>query len=310
MPGTYPPAPPTLSGDLLTISRFLQSPTAIRRRLRTIADLRFVADQLLTGRYRSSGGAVLYEVSEPITNTRAVTAVSPGSEYPRDTPASGTAALAAVSKWGEAVRVTDEQLKRSVYMGQEIDRSLRKLLNTVIQKIDQMTIAAIAASVTQTQAVTASWDDSSATILRDIEYGKAVIKGLNMGYKPDTILMSDTRYAEFISDEKIATLRKRESSDNPVYTGEIEVVAGLKIVSTETANLPTEDVWVLDSTQLGGMADETDVDPGYTVSEMGIQVQTKRIPEVDAWDMWARRITVPIVQETGAAIRLTGTAGS
>ncbi|MGV9779716.1 Uma2 family endonuclease, partial [Streptosporangium sp. NPDC003464] len=31
---------------------------------------RFISDQILTQRFRSSGGAVLYEVSEPIFNTR------------------------------------------------------------------------------------------------------------------------------------------------------------------------------------------------------------------------------------------------
>src|SRR5437764_13589765 len=123
MPGPYPPAPPTLSGDLVTISRLLTSPTLLLRRLRTLAELRFVSDRILTARYRSSGGAILYEQSEPIVNTRAVEAVAPGSEYPRDTPGAGTATLSAVSKWGQAVPLTDEQLKRSVYMGQELSRS-------------------------------------------------------------------------------------------------------------------------------------------------------------------------------------------
>lgn len=311
MPGTYPPAPGTLSGDLLSIHRLLQSPTQIRRRLRTLADLRFIADQLLTQRFRSSGGAVLYEVSEPVYNTREVNAVSPGGEYPRDTTADGTAAMAAVSKWGQAVRVTDEKLKRSVYMGEEIDRSLRKLLNTVIRKVDRLTIAAIAAAVTQTQAATAVWSDlTNATILRDIERAVGVVEDLDQGYKPDTILMSTGRYAEFVSDDKINNLRRRETTENPVYSGEIEVIAGLTILKTSSGNLPTDDVWILDSKQLGGMADETEVDPGYTVAEMGVQVQTDRIKNVDAWDMWARRITVPVVQEPGAAIRITSTAGS
>jgi hypothetical protein len=311
MPGTYPPAPGTLSGDLLTIHRLLQSPTQIRRRLRTLADLRFVADQLLTQRFRSSGGAVLYEVSEPVYNEREISAVTPGAEYPRDTTANGTAATAAVSKWGQAVRVTDEKIKRSVYMGEEVDRSLRKLLNTVIRKVDRLTIAAIAAAVTQTQTATAVWSDlTSATILRDIERAVGVVEDLDQGYKPDTILMSTGRYAEFASDDKINNLRRRETTENPVYTGEIEVIAGLTILKTSSGNLPTDDVWILDSKQLGGMADETEVDPGYTVAEMGVQVQTERIAKADAWDMWARRLTVPVVQEPGAAIRITSTAGS
>jgi hypothetical protein len=269
-----------------------------------------VADQLLTQRFRTTGGAVSYEISEAIYNTREVNAVSPGAEYPRDTPGTGTAALAAVSKWGQAVRVTDEQIKRANPPGDVIDRALRKLLNTIIRKVDRVTIAAIASAVTQTSAATAAWGTSSATMLLDLETAIAEVEDLDQGYKLDTALMSTTKYAQLVSDDKIATLRRREATDNPVYSGTIEVIAGLKVIKTSTGNLPSDDVWLLDSQQLGGMADETELDPGYSVAEMGVQVQTKRISEVDAFDLWGRRITVPVVQEPSAAIRITATAGS
>jgi hypothetical protein len=73
-----PGGPPTLSGDTVSISRFLQSPQALQRRLRNYQDLRFVADQILTQRFRSQGGAVLYEQSEPFVTDRAVEGVGPG----------------------------------------------------------------------------------------------------------------------------------------------------------------------------------------------------------------------------------------
>src|SRR5438045_7760066 len=117
MPGTYPAAAPTLSGDTLSISRFLQSPQAITRRLRNFKDLRFVSDQLLTQRFRSSGGAVLYEQTEPFVSDRTVEAVSAGSKYPFANLPTGTAAIAAVSKWGQKVRRTDEEIERNVYAG-------------------------------------------------------------------------------------------------------------------------------------------------------------------------------------------------
>src|SRR3954471_22022150 len=103
MPGSFPAGSPTLSGDTLSISRFLQSPAALQRRLRNFRDLRFVADQVLTGRYRSSGGAVLYEMSEPFISDRTVEAVSAGSEYPYANLPTGTAAIAQIQKWGQKV---------------------------------------------------------------------------------------------------------------------------------------------------------------------------------------------------------------
>jgi hypothetical protein len=308
MPGSYPPPPPTLSSELLSIHRLLQSPTQILRRLRTLAELRFVSDQILTQRFRSSGGAVLYEVSEAILNTRIPKAVSAGAEYPRDTPGTGTSATAAVKKWGQAVFLSDEEIKRSIYAGDAVDRALRKLLNSVISKVDAVALAAVASAVTQTQAAGATWANASATIYRDIELAAADIRALNQGYQPDTLLISDEKYALMLSDPVIASLRRRETSENPIYGGEIDRIGKFKVVPAPVGSLPTDDAWVLDSRQLGGMADETTVDPGYTVAEMGVQVQTRRVPERDGWDLQARRLTVPLVQEPNAGIRITGTS--
>lgn len=307
MPGAYPPAGPSLSGDLLTIHRLLQNPTYLQRRLRTIAEMRFVADQILTQRLRTSGGAIAYETGEPITNARAVEAVAPGAEYPRDSPADGTAALAKVSKWGQAVPLTDEKLKRSVYMGNELNRTLRKTANTVIQKVDKLTTAAVGSAVSNTIAATAAWNNASAALFRDAELAAAKVVDQNMGYVPNTILLSTTKYALMVTDPTIAALRKRESSDNPIYGGEIESLGKYQIIATAASNLPSDDVWVFDRDELGGMADETEVDPGYATMDNNLQFQTERIAKRDAWDIWARRITVPVVLEPAAGIKLTGT---
>jgi hypothetical protein len=307
MPGSYPPAAPTLSGDLLTIHRLLQDPTRLERRLRTIADLRFISDRILTGKLRSSGGAALIEQSEPTSNTRTVEAVAPGAEYPRDSVAEGTAVLLAVSKWGQAVNLTDEKLKRSVYMGREVNRALMKTANTVITKIDRLTTAAFASAVTATSAAAATWDNASALLFRDVEKAAAKIVDTNQGYNPNAILMSTTKYAMLVTDPAIAALRRREASDNPIYGGDIEKLGKYEIISTAVSNLPSDDVWVYDSDQLGSMVDETEVDPGYATMANGLQFQVERINKRDSFDIWARRITVPAVEEPAAGVKITGT---
>lgn len=307
MPGAYPPAPPTLSGDLLTIHRLLQDPTRLERRLRTIAELKFIADRLLTGKLRSSGGAALIEQSEPIVNARAVEAVAPGAEYPRDVIAEGVAVLLAVSKWGQAVQLTDEKLKRSVYMGREVNRALLKTANTVITKIDRLATAAVASAVTATSAASAAWDTASALLFRDLEKAAAKVIDLGQGYNPNAALMSTTKYAMLVTDPAIAAMRRRETSDNPIYGGDIEFLGDYEIIRTAVGNLPSDDVWVFDSDQLGSMVDETEVDPGYATMANGLQFQVERINKRDAFDIWARRITVPAVEEPGAAVKITGT---
>lgn len=310
MPGSYPAPPPTLSGDLETISRFLQSPLMLRRRLRNFVDLRFVSDQVLTQRFRTTGGAVLYEQTEPFLSDRTVEAVDAGSEYPYANLPTGIGAIASVSKWGQKIFLSDEEIARNVYGGAAVDRQLRKVVNSIIRQVDSTTMSAISSAVTATSAATASWVTvATRTILLDILKAVAVVVGTNLGYTADTILMSDGKYALMMTDASLTNAWRRETTDNPVYTGQVQTIAGLSVVKTATANLPggTDDVWVLDSTQLGGMADEVDGAPGYAVSDLAVEVQSIRQMSRDGWDLQGRRKTVPIVQETGAACKITGT---
>lgn len=303
MPGAFPAGAPTLSGDTLTISRFLQSPAFIARRLRDYKDLRFVSDQLLTGRFRSQGGAVLYEQSEPFVSDRTAESVAPGSEYPYANLPTGTAAIAAIQKWGEKVLLTDEEIARNQYGMQAVDRQMRKVVNSVISQVDSITMSAIYAAITQTIAVTAAWDAATPVFLRDILRARAVVVKLNLGYKPDTLALNDTQYAYLMSDDKFTNAIKRETTESPVYTGEVERVAGLAIVISPAITNPI----VLDSNSLGGMADEVSGAPGYAVSDLAVQVKSIRNEKSDSWDLQGRRLTVPVVQEPGAGIEITGT---
>lgn len=305
MPNTFPAAPPTLSGDTVSISRFLQSPMHLQRRLRTYKDLRFVSDQVLTQRFRSSGGAVLYDQTEPFITNRAVESVAPGSEYPYANLPTGTAAIAAVQKWGQKVFLSDEEIARSFYAGASADRALQKVVNSIIKQVDGIAMSAISSAVTQTQAAAAAWNGGTAKFLQDLLLAKAVIVATNLGYNPDTVLLNDTQYAYLMSDQTIQTGLRRETTDNPIYTGSIEMVAGLKIIVSPAVGVAG--AIVLDSSALGGMADEVDGAPGYAVSDLAVQVKSIRLDEQDGWDLQGRRKTVPVVQEPAAACKITGT---
>ncbi len=222
--------------------------------------------------------------------------MGPGSEYPFANMPTGTGAIAAVSKWGQKVRLTDEEIARSVYAGQSVDRSLRKTVNSIIKQVDGVTISAITSAVTTTQAAAVVWSGVSPTIMRDILLAKAKVVNQNLGYLPDTLLLDDNHYALAMSDTNITNALRRENTDNPIYTGQIEVILGLTIVVSpniggfQTAGQP----YVLDSTQLGGMA-----------NELAVQVKSIRQDTKDCWDLQGRRKTVPIVQEPAAACQIT-----
>lgn len=305
MPTTYPAAAPTISGDNVTISRFLQNPTFLSRVLRTFRELRFVSDQILTQRFRSNGGAVLYEQSEAFVSDRTVEAVSPGSEYPFASLPTGTAAIAAIVKWGQKHRLTDEEIARSVYGGEAVSRSMQKVVNSIIRQVDGITMSAVQSAAADT-ATAGSWDNATAANrkpLEDILLGVQRIEDRNQGFRPDTLVVSPKGYTYLMLNDSIAQLRKREASDNPVYTGMIETIAGLTVLKTPSL---TTTALVLDSQQLGGMADETDGSPGYSVADLAVQIKAIRQDDLDAWDLQGRRKTVPVIRETGAVEEITG----
>lgn len=312
MPFTYPPAPPSLSGDVLSINRFLQNPTLVARRLRTLAEQRFISDALLSQRIQAQGGSVLYETGETIYTDTAPSGVTPGSEYPLTTVSHGTASLAKTTKWGSDVEVTDEAISRQLI--NPVERAFEKLTNHMVKTVDGVAMSAINSAVTQNTAAIASWAGTGSTpqILRDIARAKANIDKLNQGYDPDTLVVDDATYANFLSDPGIAGLLPRETSATPVQTGSWLVVAGLRVlVSPYVSGGGTSSAiaLVVDSRALGGMADESLSGPGYvSANGVGVQAKTIRKDETDSWLLRCRRVTVPIVLEPAAAWKITGVA--
>ncbi len=306
MPYTYPPVPASLSGDLVTISRFLNNPTLVARRLRTIAEQRFISDVLLTGRFRADGGAVMYETGETIYTDRAPEAVAPGANYPQTPVSTGTASIAKTVKWGEDVPITDEAISRQ--MMNPVERAFTKLVNQMIKTIDTTAMSAITSAVTQNTDAIASWaSDSGTNIFRDIMRAKANILALNQGYDPDTVVVDDVTFANMVSDTKFSGLLPRESNNGVVYTGEFPVVAGLRILPTP--NGISGKALVLDSKVLGGMADENLGGPGYvSAGGVGVQAKTIRKDDTDSWIARCRRVTVPVILEPAAAWKINGVA--
>lgn len=312
MPFTYPPAAPTLSGDVLSINRFLSNPTLVARRLRTLAEQRFISDALLTQRIQAQGGSVLYETGETIYSDSAPSGVTPGAEYPLTTVSHGTASLAKTTKWGSDVEITDEAISRQLI--NPVDRAFEKLVNHMVKTVDSVAMSAVNSAVTQNTGAIASWagTGSAPQILRDIARAKANIDKLNQGYAPDTLIVDDVTYANFLSDSGIATLLPRETSATPVQTGSWLVVAGLRVLVSpyvQGGNTTGAIALVVDSRALGGMADENLSGPGYvSANGVGVQAKTIRQDENDSWRLRCRRITVPIVLEPAAAWKITGVA--
>lgn len=300
---TYPPANPTLSGDVLTISRFLNNPTAVTRRLRTLAENRFIADALLAGRVE--GSSILYETDESIYTSDAPEVVAPGAQYPRTLAPTGTAAVANPVKWGQEVPITDEEVGR--FRGQAVERNLLKIVNYLVYTVDTTALAVISSAVTQTVAATGVWDGATANPLLDLLRAKATIRALNKGYEPDVVAVDDFAFAYIMGNLNMLATMARESNTTVSMSGDLPVLAGLRIMPTP--NLPAAGTAiVLDSSALGSIGYERIPSPEYQGDPAnGVETLTRRNPlGNDEWLVRGRRPVVPFVQEPGAGCKITG----
>ncbi len=305
MPYSYPAGAPTISGDAVTASRFLNNPTLVARRMRTILEQRFIAARILGQRFDVQGGAVVFETGETIYANDDLRPIAPLAEYPLTTTSTGTASVASIVKVGEDESIADEAIKRLAM--NPVRRALTKLANTAVKKVDSVALSAIATAVTATQAATGSWSGAgtAAQILADAADVKADILALNQGYDPDVIVLDDVTYAAVFAKFLAAGFLPREG-DNPIGSGSFPVLLGMTWLPTP--NLPVAGTaMVLDSQQLGGLGVEDLGGPGYTtVNDTGVQTKVIRQDEVDGYLVRVRATNVPVILEPAAGKRITG----
>ncbi len=302
---TYPPAGPSISGDTITISRFLNSPNVVARRMRTLLEQRYIADALLTGRFQVSGGSVAYETGESIFTADNPQAVAPGSEYPLTAAGTGTVSLAKTVKWGQDALVTDEAIKRQNM--DPVNRALTKLANQNVKYVDSVALSAIATGVSASASAPAAASAMTAQQwITTVMLAKQNIVALNQGYDPDTVVLEDLSWGYAMAAFISAGLTPRESGTTALLTGDFPTILGMRWLATP--NVPTPGTaLVLDSDVLGGMADEDLGGPGYAnAGGVGVQTKTIRDDDNDQWRLRARRVTVPVVVEPAAARKITG----
>lgn len=305
---TYP-APPAIvvGGDTVEIHHLLKTPTLVARRLRTLLEQRYIADALLTGRFTAQGGSILYETGEPIFTDDDPEAVAPGANYPQTQVQAGTLVAAKTNKWGQDVPVTDEAIAR---LGiNPVDRAFTKLVNQSVRFVDSAALGVIASKITQTFDVTAgggpgAWTTGDA-IVEGVLLAKAKVTALDEGYDPNAIVLSDAQWAKAVARLNADGLLPREAG-NPLVTGVWPQALGLTWMSSN--NTSSTNPLLVDSTQLGGMADENLGGPGY-IRTGGVGVETKviRDDDNDSYKLRARRVTVPVVLEPNAGVTITNT---
>lgn len=301
---TYPvrhPEGPVNDADLKLM---LGSSEVIARRVAELTNAKFIADFILTGRFNAQGGGVFYEEgAEPLTSGVAPEAVEPAGEYPLVHLEDGPVSSAATVKWGQATRFTDEKITREGL--QYVERGLSRIGNGIIQQVDNVAWGVISSRVTSTFAATGAWT-SAGTIMRDILTVQGERSELATGLQMSTVALSIEQYAKLIGILVDDGALPREQG-NIVLSGSAPVQA-FGVTWVTSPFIVGSDPWLFDTAALGGMADEQLLSPEFAAAgPQGVEAMTGRVAGVDVWQVRARRVTVPVVTEPLAGVRITGT---
>lgn len=298
---TYPTI--VREGTLTTeqIHTLLTNPSLLARRIADLTGQKFIADYLLSGRYTASGGGVFYENGEEIFADDAPEAIAPGAEYPHTVLTSGEIAAARTVKWGLSTDVTDEKIAR---MGIDVvNKALNRLANTVIRHVDSVAMSVITSKVT-TSVASAAWTTPGALITA-LEAVRAARAELGTGLDLSTVVLPSAAYAKVLGMLVDANVLPRENG-NPVTAGLPLNAFGFEWVTSP--HVPGTDPLLIDRTALGGMADEDLASPEFTTASSSyVQAASTRHATRDAYELRARRVTVPVVLEPTAGVRITGT---
>jgi hypothetical protein len=308
MANLYPPAVNTISGDNITASRFANSTPLLSRALRTLADLRYVGSLIIPNRVTTTSGAINWESpGEGLTAADAPELVAPGAEYRLTQTANGAINTSAVAKYGEDTIIEDEAVSRFNFTA--INKSIVKMNNSAKILIDAAVVAAVAAAATNTAAATQKWDGSGTTpfILRDILKARAKMRGLNLGYDANALLVDEDVWAYLAADPTIAVAMAREDKSNPIYTGKFEVIAGLEVIPVPALNLPggvNTAAFLVDRANVGFILTEN-LGGGYSSAGDLTEFKSWRTEDTDGVRCRIRANFKAVVTDPGAIYKIT-----
>lgn len=299
----YPPPPVQVTGNTQTIHRFLKDPTSISKYVQTLSDAALIADTILPKTQTTeSGSFVIEEPVEPGT-TSAPDPIAPGAEYPLTNVREGTAAAVNTLKRGFDAEITDEAISRRKF--NPVQEAFSAMIYEMALTVDSLALSAVESAVSRSESAIAPWGTTGHNPLRDLLLAQAVVKGLRKGLHIDMCVIDYETAAMLASDEKIASLLKREDGSAPIYTGVLGQLGGITILQSEHLPAGSKNALLLDSKRLGSMGEENLTSPGYTrAAEAKAETKTIRKEETDSYLARVRRVCVPLIEDADAGFIL------
>ncbi len=288
----YPPSSPTITGDTLSISLYLNQPARVTRLLNELTLQRYIAERIFGAGPTATGGAVVYDqaTESDLFLQRDVEPVAPLSEFPILTDTAPTPKTASVTKWGGRILISDEARDRNnvaIFV-----REMTKLRNTVVRKVDTVAIAALDAAPVNTMVGTDWTAATAAQIIANLVDAIGLINNPDNGYVASALFLNPVQADELLKNTDLVKMLQAEPPGRPVRDATVGRLLGLDIFKSNRVTAGTARV-VADG--VGAISDETPM-----------AVETYREPGIQGTYIQASRRLVPYVTDPKAATSLTG----
>lgn len=211
----FPQAPPTVSGNLLTVDRYLRAPLEIARDLSDLALQRFFAEELFNEGPDAPAGAVVYDelTANDIYPARDVARHTPGGQFPLVITTRPTPKTAYAEEYGGKFYLTYSAIRRNAI--NDFDRDERLLANAIVRKWNNIAIDLLNATVTAVGAsaiVTgADWGTSTTDIWANLAAGQFAADQREMGIVLDTVIVNPAQALDAMSSDKFRNLLTPET---------------------------------------------------------------------------------------------------
>lgn len=289
----FPPGAPSISGDQLTISTFLNYPPYVQRAITDLAGQRFLADMMYGNGPAAPGGAVQYDQATAVDLflNRDVHPIRPLGEYPILSDQIPTPLIAPTAKWGGRVQISDEDIRRNRI--DVVRRALIKLRNTIVRKVDAVALATLAASPHLSYAFSGVWSNSGTDIFAGLEAARLLVDVLDMGYEIDTLILNPTQGSNLLSRSDVRIAFGPTAQESIVRGASIGRILNMDVYYSNRLAAGTG--WALQRGVVGGISDE-------------VPLASKTYHQDDSDKTWvqASRVFVPYVTDPKAAVYLTG----
>lgn len=288
---TYPAGAPTTSGTRLTVDRLLKSPTVLAKRI--VTDTTPFLSDLLFRAGTTDSGAVIYSessIEDRYPSRGDVQEVEPGSAFPMVDVAEGMDKTALSTTFGAGYIVTDQAKSRNNL--DVIAKGNLKVRNALLRQ-DAARCLALFDSKAPTVNSVGAWGTSKVW-KTDLLKGNAQIRGLKLGYTPDTVLISPNTETTLLLLDDLQNWAPRENKAlNPLYAPSLAGLLGLNWIVNEFVD---DDQAILLQTKVSGI--------NVVEKPFGVEVTREGTLKRDV--VIADKWSVPIIDEPGAALVING----